>query len=137
MERLVNKKMIVAINKLCIELSGGERFTGKNNMRAGTSLSFVEWISTNRVFGKKIFTSIFHRAAGYLYFILKDHCFVDGNKRTALATTVTFLEWNEILFDPEDDDNVYAKIRDYASSEQTPEQMIPKIAAWLRRVCLD
>ena len=72
METLVNKKMIVAINKLAIEFSGGEKFAGSNNMRAGTSLSFVEWISTNEVFGKPIFSSIFHKAAGYLYFIIKD-----------------------------------------------------------------
>ncbi|HIA76256.1 MAG TPA: type II toxin-antitoxin system death-on-curing family toxin [Dehalococcoidia bacterium] len=129
--------MIVAINKLAIELSGGEKFAGSNNMRAGTSLSFVEWISTNKVFGKPIFSSIFHKAAGYLYFIIKEHCFIDGNKRTALAAAVTFLEWNDILFDPEDDDDVYERISYFAKSEEPPDKLIPKIASWLRRVCVD
>ena len=45
-------------------------------------------------------------AAAYLCYILKNHCFVDGNKRTALATAVTFLQWNNILFSPFDADKV-------------------------------
>lgn len=40
-------------------------------------------------------------AAAYLYYLCKNHPFVDGNKRTALASCLVFLSENECL--PVDD----------------------------------
>lgn len=39
-------------------------------------------------------------AAAYLFYLCRNHPFVDGNKRTALATCLVFLESNELLPDP-------------------------------------
>ncbi len=36
-------------------------------------------------------------AAAYLFYLCRNHPFVDGNKRTALAACVVFLEINELL----------------------------------------
>jgi death-on-curing protein len=36
-------------------------------------------------------------AAAYLFYICRNHPFLDGNKRTALAACLVFLEANEIL----------------------------------------
>ena len=52
---LVNKRMIITINKLAIELTGGQSFSGSNNMIAGSSLGFVDRIKVNKVFGKPEF----------------------------------------------------------------------------------
>jgi len=42
-------------------------------------------------------------AAAYAYHISQNHPFVDGNKRTALASALVFLELNGIsLIDPEE-----------------------------------
>ena len=106
MTRYVNKRMIVAINKMSIELTGGTRFAGKNNLIGGSRLDFVDRISKNRVFGTVEFEDIFHQAAAYMYYILKNHPFIDGNKRTALASTITFLQWNKRLFSPLDEGGV-------------------------------
>ena len=38
-------------------------------------------------------------AAAYLFYICKNHAFVDGNKRTALAACLVFLEENGLLTD--------------------------------------
>lgn len=38
--------------------------------------------------------SLFDFAASYAYGLAKNHCFVDGNKRIALAAALTFLELN-------------------------------------------
>lgn len=38
-------------------------------------------------------------AAAYLFYICKNHAFVDGNKRTALAACLVFLEENGLLHD--------------------------------------
>ena len=129
--KLVNKKMIVTINKLSIELAGGEEFSGTNNMIGGSSLGFVERIKENNVFGKEEFPTMYHIAAAYLFYIVKNHPFIDGNKRTALASAVTFLQWNEILFAPFDVDDVHQRIEDFVVSDESPSVLIPEIADWL------
>lgn len=39
-------------------------------------------------------STIYEQAAAYLFHLVKNHAFVDGNKRVALATTIAFLEVN-------------------------------------------
>jgi len=36
-------------------------------------------------------------AAAYLFYLCRNHPFIDGNKRTALASCLVFLETNELL----------------------------------------
>ncbi|TGM74345.1 type II toxin-antitoxin system death-on-curing family toxin, partial [Leptospira bouyouniensis] len=51
--------------------------------------------------------SLFDKAAAYLYYLCKNHPFLDGNKRVALASSLVFLDINgydlldpnEILYD--------------------------------------
>lgn len=42
---------------------------------------------------------IFEMAAAYLFHIVKNHPFIDGNKRTGLAAAVIFLDMNGIEVD--------------------------------------
>jgi death on curing protein len=42
-------------------------------------------------------------AAAYLYGLCRNHPFLDGNKRTAVATALTFLEMNGIEVDAGED----------------------------------
>jgi death-on-curing protein len=43
-------------------------------------------------------------AAAYLFHLVKDHPFIDGNKRVGAVTALVFLELNGFDFDaPEDD----------------------------------
>jgi len=46
--------------------------------------------------GTFVHDSIFHMAAAYLFHIVSNHPFVDGNKRTGITAALTFLELNEI-----------------------------------------
>ena len=39
-------------------------------------------------------------AAAHLFYLCRNHAFVDGNKRTALASCLVFLESNGLLQDP-------------------------------------
>ena len=47
---------------------------------------------------KDLYPSIEEKAAHLLYFIVKDHSFVDGNKRIAAAIFTWFLERNDLLY---------------------------------------
>jgi prophage maintenance system killer protein len=52
-----------------------------------------------QTFGKKeLYPSIEEKTAHLLYFIIKNHSFVDGNKRIAAALFLWFLEMNNYLY---------------------------------------
>lgn len=47
--------------------------------------------------GQTLFTDPLEIAAAYLFYLCRNHPFVDGNKRTALATCLVFLSENGLL----------------------------------------
>lgn len=49
-------------------------------------------------FGEDIYKSIEEKAANLLYFITKNHSFVDGNKRIAASIFLYFLDRNSLLY---------------------------------------
>ena len=48
--------------------------------------------------GKDLYPSVEEKAANLLYFVIKNHSFVDGNKRIAAAIFLWFLDNNKILY---------------------------------------
>lgn len=129
--KYVNKRMVIVINKISVELSGGTCASG-NNIRAGLNLGFVEQIHANYLFGESIYPDIYHQAAAYMFYIIKNHVFLDGNKRTGLAVAIAFLEWNGILFSPLDEDRVFDFVISVAAGENDSQAVIPRISSWLR-----
>lgn len=134
--KFINKKMAIAINKLVIKLSGGTIIEGSNNILNSKNLGFIEMIFTNELFGTKLYPDIFHMASAYLFFIIKNHIFIDGNKRTALAVCITFLELNNIALSPLSDDETYDFVVGVTEGENIAETQIPRIASWLKERCL-
>lgn len=63
--------------------------------------SFRSSISTiyQSIGGKDLYPSVEEKAANLLYFIVKNHSFIDGNKRIAAFIFVWFLDRNGILYD--------------------------------------
>ena len=53
--------------------------------------------------GAFLHETIFAMAAAYLHGICRNHPFLDGNKRTAVAAALTFLEMNGIEVDADED----------------------------------
>jgi death-on-curing protein len=54
--------------------------------------------------GEFLHTDIYEMAAAYLYHLVKNHPFVDGNKRVGAVAAIVFLTLNGYEFDaPEDD----------------------------------
>jgi len=50
--------------------------------------------------GQSLMSDLIEIAAAYLFYLCSNHAFIDGNKRTALASCLVFLELNDLL--PED-----------------------------------
>ncbi|WP_299814284.1 type II toxin-antitoxin system death-on-curing family toxin [uncultured Jannaschia sp.] len=72
--------------------------------------------------------SLFALAAAYAYGIAKAHAFVDGNKRTAFVTALTFLRLNGLAFRPDPVEGV-RMMEDLAAGAVTETAF----AAWLER----
>ena len=49
--------------------------------------------------GEHLHGDIFEMAAAYLYHIVQNHPFLDGNKRTGAAAAIVFLAMNDIQID--------------------------------------
>ena len=49
--------------------------------------------------GQDAYPTVEEKAANLLYFVVKNHSFLDGNKRIAAALFLYFLDRNELLFD--------------------------------------
>jgi death-on-curing protein len=53
--------------------------------------------------GEYLHKDLFEMAAAYLYHIVQNHPFVDGNKRTGAAAAVIFLAVNDVVLDADED----------------------------------
>jgi len=73
---------------------------------------------------------IFGLAAAYVYGIVRNHPFLDGNKRIGFVTGIIFLEENGKSFNPSEAEAVQA-VRDLAASKITEEEF----AIWLEENC--
>lgn len=75
---------------------GGE---GVRDIELLSSAVAMPYVSFSKQF---LHADIFEMAAAYAFHISQNHPFIDGNKRTALASALVFLELNGInIFDPE------------------------------------
>lgn len=57
------------------------------------------------MFGQQyLHTDIYSMAAAYMYAIIKNHPFVDGNKRSGFMAAIVFLAYNDFFIDAKDDE---------------------------------
>ena len=83
------------------------------------------------VFAYEPQADVFQLAASYCHGIVKNHPFIDGNKRTGTLAAVAFLALNGI--DVEfDEPEIVVMVVGLASSEVSEEQM----ADWLRKAAV-
>lgn len=83
--------------------------------------------------GEPLFTKPVEIAAAYLFYLCRNHPFVDGNKRTALATCLVFLSENDLLPDEKLDVDAWEALTlDVAASRLDREQTTKRLRALLR-----
>jgi death-on-curing protein len=83
--------------------------------------------------GQPLITDGIEVAAAYLFYLCRNHAFVDGNKRTALAACLVFLESNELsraAFEPAREVDAWeALVLDVAASQLDREQTTARLRA--------
>lgn len=64
------------------------------------------------MFGKHLHKTIYDKASAYLFHIVQNHPFNDGNKRTGALTAILFLEVNgiKIVFSDQDYEELVVKV---------------------------
>ena len=79
------------------------------------------------MFGEELYPDIFSKAAILFYLLIKNHPFVDGNKRTAFLALMRFLNINGYTLNATNDE-LYQFTIDVASSVSTKEE----VEMWIR-----
>ena len=64
----------------------------------GLLISAIEMPKAS-MFGEFLHVSIYDKAAAYLFHVVCNHPFVDGNKRSGLVAALTFLEVNAVILE--------------------------------------
>jgi death-on-curing protein len=83
--------------------------------------------------GAPLFSEPVEIAAAYLFYLCCNHPFVDGNKRTALATCLVFLSENGLLPEEQLDTDAWEQLTlDVASSALDREQTTARLRKLLR-----
>ena len=83
--------------------------------------------------GQAVFSDPVEIAAAYLFYLCRNHPFVDGNKRVALATSLVFLSENGLLPNEELDVDAWEKLTlDVASSRVDREDTTVQLRKLLR-----
>ena len=81
--------------------------------------------------GESPFADLVEIAAAYLFYLCRNHPFVDGNKRTAMAAAIVFLRLNEV--EPvEDNEDWEALVIDVAASKLERDETTVRLRRLLR-----
>lgn len=83
---------------LKLHLDQIETFGGTNGIRDLALLKSAIHIPMATYDGKFLHETIYEMAAAYLFHIVKNHPFIDGNKRTGTIVALTFLAINNYDF---------------------------------------
>lgn len=85
----LNFMQVLEIHDEIIKNIGG--VPGNTEQGAGQVKSVLEHIQND-----DYYPSLYDKAAHLFFSIVKFHCFIDGNKRTAITSTLVFLDINNI-----------------------------------------
>lgn len=84
--------------------------------------------------GEPLISNPVEIAAAYLFYLCRNHPFVDGNKRTALATCLVFLSENGLLPDEKLDTDAWEALTlAVAASELDREQTTVRLRKLLKK----
>ncbi len=81
-----------------------ESYGGATGVREQSLLESAVMTPQASFGGELVHNGVFELAAAYAFHIAENQPFVDGNKRTALAAALVFLDWNHIeISDPNEE----------------------------------
>ena len=122
----LNAEQILFIHYRLIEETGGShgvRDTGL--LQAAVHCAFAAFG------GKDLYPDAFHKAAALMHSIVKNHPFIDGNKRTAITSAVILLQSNGYVLKISD-----KEIERFTLRAAEGKVNVESMAAWFRKKTL-
>jgi death-on-curing protein len=99
-----------------------QQYGGRYGLRDAALLSSALAMPLTTFEGKLLHADLYDQAAAYAFHICQNHPFVDGNKRTALATALVFLDLNGIqIEDP--NESLYSLMMKVAQGKATKDEI--------------
>jgi death-on-curing protein len=97
--RRLDVRLICQLHSIAIEETGGmDGIRDQGLLESAVNGPFQTFD------GQSIYPSLESKAAWLCYALIKNHPFVDGNKRIGILAMLTFLELNGILLEVSDDE---------------------------------
>jgi len=98
-----------------------KNFGGLHGIRDEALLASAVFAPQSSFGGKSPYVDLIDIAAAYLFYLCRNHPFLDGNKRTAMAAAIVFLRLNG--FNPAADNDAWEQlVLDVAASKIDREQ---------------
>jgi death-on-curing protein len=91
---------------LAIHAHQVSRYGGTLGIRDATLLDSALAMPEATFGGDLLHPTLCEQAAAYLFHLVKNHPFLDGNKRVGLATALAFLRLNDVRIEATDDELV-------------------------------
>lgn len=116
---------VLLLHHLSIEKSGGS-----HGLRDAGLLDAAVHRPQATFAGEDLYPTLFDKAGALCHSLIKNHAFVDGNKRTSLLSSMTFLELNGYIFNCGQDELVDFGLK-IDNENISPEG----ISSWLKSHC--
>ncbi|MEK7611052.1 MAG: type II toxin-antitoxin system death-on-curing family toxin [Patescibacteria group bacterium] len=120
--RYLTVEDVLLLHHLAVEQSGGV-----HGLRSSELLDSAVHRCQASFGGADLYPTLFLKAAGLMHSLIKNHPFVDGNKRTGIYSAMTFLEINHYHLKAGQEEVVR-----FALSVDLENPELDKIAAWLK-----
>ena len=131
MKRPLSHPTVEAVKAIHAEVLAAH--DGGTGLREAALLESAVAAPQAMMMGEPLFTDPLEIAAAYLFYLCRNHPFVDGNKRTALATCLVFLSENDLLPDEKLDTDAWEALTlDVAASRLYREQTTTRLRKRLR-----
>jgi death-on-curing protein len=130
MTRFLTKKKVLRIHETQIVKYGGS--TGIRDIGLLESALAMPQASFGGTF---LHADHYEMAAAYLFHIVSNHPFVDGNKRTGTVAALTFLDLNGYWFNEENESELDADLESLVLSVACGESGKDEVAAFFRKHC--
>ena len=131
MKRPLSHPTVEAVKAIHAEVLAAH--DGGTGLREAALLESAVAAPQATMMGEPLFTDPLEIAAAYLFYLCRNHPFVDGNKRTALATCLVFLSENGLLPDEKLDTDAWEALTlDVAASRLDREQTTTRLRKLLR-----
>jgi death-on-curing protein len=110
-----------------------KNFGGRYGIRDETLLALAVFAPQSSFGGKSPYVDLIDIAAAYHFYLCRNHPFLDGNKRAAMAAAVVFLRLNG--FDPAADSDDWERLAlDVAASRIDREQSTRRFRKLVRKL---